>query len=191
MPLEDLEDGPRVLQGLVAAHPGVRQRRAAAAVLVTGGAVGGGGAVGVTAAGGLDFASGPAVVLLFVGPTRRVVLPGLGIEPGEQAAEILGVAEVFVDDGGGVGVRDDVFGEPQVVGEHVVDQRAEQHHIRTGPDRDVSVGDRRGAGESRVDVDHPRAAGPGLFHPLEADRVTLGHVGALDDDAVGIGHVLQ
>ncbi len=28
VPLEDLEDGPRVLQGLVAAHPGVRQRRA-------------------------------------------------------------------------------------------------------------------------------------------------------------------
>ena len=36
-----------------------------------------------------------------------------------------------------------------------------------------------------------RPAGLGLRHPLEAHRMALGHVGALDDDAVGIGHVLQ
>ena len=31
---------------------------------------------------------------------------------------------------------------------------------------------------------------PRLDHPLEADRVALGHVGALDDDAVSVLEVL-
>ena len=51
--LEDLEDGPRVLQGLVAQHPGVRQDRAAAAVLVAGRAGRGAGAVLMVGRGGL------------------------------------------------------------------------------------------------------------------------------------------
>ena len=61
---------------------------------------------------------------------------------------------------------------------------------RPGPQRHVQVGHRAGAGEPRVDVDHRRAAGLGLHHPLEPDRVTLGHVRALDQDAVGVLQVL-
>ena len=57
--------------------------------------------------------------------------------------------------------------------------------------RHVQVGHRAGAGEPRVDVDDLRAARLGLHHPLEADRVRLGEVGALDDDAVGVLQVLQ
>ena len=188
VPLEDLEHRPRVLKGFVAHHPGVRERRTAAAMLVTRRARRGGGAVFGAAAGRFDLVGLP---LFGVSPRRRVVLPGLGIEAGEQTTEILSVPEVFVDQRGGVRVRDDILLEPQVIGDDVVDQRAEQDHIRTGPDRDVLVRHRRGAGESRVDVDHPRAAGPGLLHPLEPHRMALGHVGALDDDAIGVGHVLQ
>ena len=54
-----------------------------------------------------------------------------------------------------------------------------------------SVGDRGRAGEPRVDVDDRGAAGLGLHHPLEPHRVALGHVRALDDDAVRVLQVLQ
>ena len=40
------------------------------------------------------------------------------------------------------------------------------------------------AGEPRVDVNDLRAAVLGLDHPLEADRVALGHVRPHDHDAV-------
>jgi hypothetical protein len=39
-------------------------------------------------------------------------------------------------------------------------------------------------------VDHLGAALLGLDHPLEAHRVLLGHVGAHDEDAVGVLQVL-
>ena len=118
-------------------------------------------------------------------------MPRFGVVPGEQTAEVLGVAEIVVDQRRGVGVGDDVIVEPQVIAEHMVHERTEQHDVGSGPDRDVLVAHRRRAGEPRVDVDHRRATGPRLLHPLEAHRMALGHVGALDDDAVGVGHVLQ
>src|SRR5205807_9545067 len=46
------------------------------------------------------------------------------------------------------------------------------------------------AGEARVDVDDGRTARLGLHHPLEADGVGLGHIRALDDDAVRVLQVL-
>src|SRR4028119_740084 len=58
-------------------------------------------------------------------------------------------------------------------------------------DRAVLVSRRRRAREARVDVDDLRTARLGLHHPLEAHRVALGHVGALDDDAVAVLQVLQ
>ena len=59
-----------------------------------------------------------------------------------------------------------------------------------GAQRHVQVGDRARAREARVDVDDLRAALLGLHHPLEADRVLLGHVRAHDQDAVGVLQVL-
>ncbi len=59
-----------------------------------------------------------------------------------------------------------------------------------GPDRHVLVGQGAGPGEPRVDVDDLGAARLGLHHPLEPDRVALGHVRALDEDAVGVRQVL-
>jgi hypothetical protein len=40
-------------------------------------------------------------------------------------------------------------------------------------------------------VDNPGAPRLGLHHPLEADRMGLGHVRAHDHDAVGVDQVLQ
>jgi hypothetical protein len=73
----------------------------------------------------------------------------------------------------------------------MVDQRAEQDDVGAGAQRHVQVCLGAGAGEPRVDVDDLRAAGLGRHHPLEPDRVALGHVRALDDDAVTLLEVLQ
>ena len=54
------------------------------------------------------------------------------------------------------------------------------------PDGHERVGERAGAGEVRVDVDHLGAARLGLHHPLEPDGMGLGHVRAHDHDAVGV-----
>ena len=56
--------------------------------------------------------------------------------------------------------------------------------------RHVEVGHRAGPREPRVDVDQLGPAPLGLHHPLEADRVALGHVRAHDHDAVAVGEVL-
>ena len=53
------------------------------------------------------------------------------------------------------------------------------------------VGEGAGPREPGVDVDHGGPALLGFHHPLEADWVGLGEVGALDDDAVGVLQVLQ
>src|SRR5205823_2289975 len=74
--------------------------------------------------------------------------------------------------------------------EDVVDEGAEEDDVAAGADGHVEVGQRTGAREPRVDVDDLGAPGLGLDHPLEAHRVALGHVRALDDDAVRVLEVL-
>ncbi len=103
VPLEDLEHAARVLQRLVALRLGRAQ---------------GGPPLPCSspAARTARWACSPALPsTLGVRPGRRVVLAGLGVEAGEQAVELLGVAEVLVDQGRGVGVGDDVVLE-MVVG---------------------------------------------------------------------------
>ena len=91
---------------------------------------------------------------------------------------------------GRVGVGDHVVAEELVLGQHVVDQRAEEHDVGPGAHRHEQVGDRAGPGEPRVDVDDRGAALLGLHDPLEPHRVALGHVRALDQDAVSVLQVL-
>ena len=57
--------------------------------------------------------------------------------------------------------------------------------------RHVQVRVRAGPGEPRVDVDDGRAARLRLDHPLERDRVALGHVRTADDDAVGVNQIAR
>ncbi len=129
---------------------------------------------------------------------HALVLPGvvvvrarLGVEAGEHAVEVLGVAEVLAQDGGRVGVVEHVLVEVQLVLQHVVDDRAEEGHVGAGPDGHVQVGQRARPGEARIDVDDHRAARLGLHHPLKAHRMGLGEVRALDDHAVGVLQILH
>ena len=59
-----------------------------------------------------------------------------------------------------------------------------------GAQRHVHVGDRARAREARIDVDDRRAARLRLHHPLEPDRMALGHVRAHDHDAVAVLQIL-
>ena len=119
------------------------------------------------------------------GSYRRFRVP-----PAEQAVEVFGVAEILADDRRRVGVVHDVVAEVALVLDDVVDDPAEERDVAAGADRDVDVGDRARPREPRIDVDDRRAARLGLHHPPEADRVALGHVRALDDDAVAVLQVL-
>ncbi len=57
---------------------------------------------------------------------------------------------------------------------------------RAGAQRHEDVGERARAAVVRIDVDHGRAARLRLHHPLEGDRMRLGHVRALEHDQVGV-----
>ena len=187
VPLEDLEDAHRVLQRLVARRLRADLHAVRLVLHAARGVALLGGVAGVVGLGAPEIL---VVVLLRELPARRVVRPRLGVEAGEQPVEVVDVLELVADDVRRVGVADDVLAEVQLVLQDVVDDPAEERDVAAHPDRDVLV--RHGArpGEPRVDVDDPRAALLRLHHPLEAHRVGLGHVGALDDDAVGLSQVL-
>src|SRR5699024_9788956 len=131
-----------------------------------------------------------AVVIGFVLPATTIVVTLLGVETGEQTVEILGIPKVLTKNTRGIGVVDDVLVELQPVGEDVVDDAAEEHDVGADPQWHVTVRERTGPGEPRVDVNHPGATLLRFHHPLETHRVGLGHVRALDDDAVGVGQIL-
>ncbi len=128
---------------------------------------------------------------VLVAPALGPVDAGLGVEAREEAVEVLGVLEVLADDRGAVREVPDVLPELAAVLEDVADHAAEERDVAAGADRDVEVGHRARAREPRVDVDDLRAALLGLHHPLEADRMALGHVRPHDQDAVGALQVLQ
>src|SRR5579883_2105962 len=126
----------------------------------------------------------------FVLPAAGVVAALLLIEAGEEAVEVLGVAELLADDRRAVGVRHDVLAEVALVRDDVVDDAAEEGDVRARTERDVDVGDRAGPGVAGIDVDELGAPRLGFHDPLEPNRVALGHVGSLDDDAVSVLQVL-
>src|SRR5205823_2943196 len=80
--------------------------------------------------------------------------------------------------------------EEATVLDDVVDDGAEEGDVAPGPQRNMDVGHRAGAREARVDVDDRGPSSLGLHDPPEADRMALGHVGSLDDDAVGVLEIL-
>src|ERR1051326_8348632 len=93
-----------------------------------------------------------AVVL----PGLELIPAGLGVPPGEEAVEVLGVAVAFVDDDGSVRVVLDVLREVELVLEDVVDQPTEEGDVRAGTDADEPGRHRARAGEAGVDVDDLR-----------------------------------
>ena len=91
----------------------------------------------------------------FVAPVSayRIVDAGLRVEAAEQAAQIFGVLEALLDQGRRIGVVKDVFLEPTIVSQGVIDHAAQERDVAAGPDRDVEVAVRRRPREVRVDVD--------------------------------------
>src|SRR5918999_46940 len=125
-----------------------------------------------------------------VAPARRVVASVLLVPAGEEPVGA-GVLELLGDEGGSIGVVDDVVLEVALVLEDVVDQAAQERYVRARPYGRVDVAKRARAREARVDVDELRALALGDHGVPEADRVGLGHVGAFDQDAVRVLQVLQ
>src|SRR5206468_8469465 len=75
-----------------------------------------------------------------VAPRRDVVLALVGIPPGEEAVELVGVAELVGDDGRRVRVRLDVLLEVASVLDDVADHAAEERDVGARPDADVLRG---------------------------------------------------
>ena len=162
VPLEDLEDAARVLQRLVAVpfqSTGAPPEPCALGLRRLVRLVGG--------CGPRRPARRPAPCAVVRGRAAVVVLvvPGRSGRSGRvsgskpenspsRSSVSWNVSSMIV---GRVGVRHDVLTEVEVVAQHVVDQPAEERDVGAGPDRHVQVGDRRGAGEPRVDVDDRRA----------------------------------
>ena len=79
----------------------------------------------------------------------------------------------------------------QIIVDHVLDKCAKKHHIGAATDRYVPVRKRRGTGIARIHVNYARPALFSFDYPLESHRMALGHIRALNQDAVGICHILQ
>src|SRR4051812_27881366 len=126
----------------------------------------------------------------FVLPGGLVVHGGLAVPAAEHAVEVLGVAEVLAQDGGRVRIRDHVLLEGAIVLQDVVHDPAQEGNVRPGAYGDVDVRHRARPREARIDVDDGRAPRLRFHHPLETDRMALGHVRALDDDDVGVLQIL-
>jgi hypothetical protein len=173
---EDLEDAPGILQGRI----GPRRLRELAAPR---------GEAGRVVELELRLVRRPPARLGVVAPALRVVDATPGIEPGEDAVQVLGVAVLLGDQGRRVGVGDDVVAEIAPLLQDVADQAAEEHDVGAGAQRRVEVGQRRRAGEPRVDVQDLRPPELGCHHEAEAHRVALGHVRAHDQHGVGVAHV--
>ena len=78
---------------------------------------------------------------------------------------------------------------PLLAVDDVIDDAAQKSDVRSGAHRSVNIGDGAGAGEARIDVNDLGAVFDlGLHRPAEGDGMVLRHVGAHDDDAVGVGH---
>ena len=84
----------------------------------------------------------------------------------------------------------DEFGVGVPVLDDQVQQPVEQREIGAGGDLQEQVGLLRGRGAARVDDDQFCAGLDAVHHPQEQDRMAVGHVGADDEEDVGLFEVL-
>ena len=109
----------------------------------------------------------------------------------KQSVQFLGVLVVLRDDHRRISICDDIIAEVQLILEHVVNDRTQQHHVGTAANTNVTVGERRGTRIPRIHVNNAGTTLFGFYDPLESHRVALGHIRTLDDDAISIRHILQ
>ncbi|MDF9802373.1 hypothetical protein M2436_000920 [Streptomyces sp. HB372] len=105
-----------------------------------------------------------------------------------------GGGRVVAEEGGhrlpALGVLGDEPGVGVPVLDEEVQQPVEEGQVGAGPDPEVQVGLGGGGVAPGVDDDQLRARLDALHHPQEEDRVAVGHVGAGDEEDVGVGEVL-
>src|SRR5215203_2368368 len=125
-----------------------------------------------------------------VAPARGVVLPALPVPAGEKAGGV-SVLKLISDQGSGVSVVGHVLLKVPLVLDDVVDEASQERYVRAWPQGGVDVAEGARAREARVDVDKLRTLAFGDHGVPEAHRVGLRHVGAFDEDAVGVLQILQ
>ena len=100
-------------------------------------------------------------------------------------------AEALFHDQAGVGVGAHVLVLNLVLFEQMTDDAAQESDVSARTDRRVDVGDRRGAGEARVNDDELGAVlDLRLDHPFETARMGFGGVAAHDENHVGVLDIL-
>ncbi len=131
-----------------------------------------------------------AEVVAFVEPRGCLVAAFILVPTGKETVEFFGVAVVFAQQAGGIGEVHHVVTEEDFPLEHKTNEPAQKRQVAPGSDRHPDVGQRAGAGETRVHMDHRRALFFGVHDPAKTHRVRLGHGRALDQDAVGVRQIL-
>ncbi|CAM3492555.1 hypothetical protein TSHO111613_24800 [Tsukamurella hominis] len=144
------------------------------------------------AVGGLVQAHGPQA-----GPVRGAADEvGGALDVGRVESGDLGDAihRIVLEEGGhrvpALGVRVDELPVHGAAGDEQREQAVEQREVGARADRQVQVGLRRGRGAPRVDHDQLRARLDPVHHAQEQDRVAVGHVGAGDEEDVGVVEVV-
>src|SRR5436853_370996 len=72
----------------------------------------------------------------------------------------------------------------------VIDQTAQKRDIASRSNLYIFIATGAGAAEAWIDVNQRRAAFTRFHRPAETNRMGLRHVGAHDQDAVGVGQIL-
>src|ERR1700759_4485950 len=109
-------------------------------------------ALSVAARSGSSSGGMAVLRLLLVKPAFGIVLLFLGIPAGEHTTEIFRVFEVFTENERSVRIVFYVLIEPLVIREYVIDQRSQEDYVASGAQGHPDVCHRRGARETRVDV---------------------------------------
>src|SRR5215831_8516118 len=131
------------------------------------------------------------------GQLRILVLPGSSVvfalvfgPAAEQPVEVLGISEIIINDCGGVCVIDDIVTKVTLVLDDVANNSPKECDIGACAYRRVDVGDSARPREAWIDMNDRGAARLRFHHPTEADGVALGHVGALNNDAIRVLKIL-
>ena len=124
-----------------------------------------------------------------INPAFRVVLLVFFLPARKYALKIFGSRVIFRDQHGGIGVVHQIFAEVELILQRVTNQGAEKNDVRARPQRQPYVRHCGRAAETRVHVNHLRAALLGIHHPLKADGMIFRHVRAHDQDRIGVEQI--
>src|SRR5947209_8640830 len=100
----------------------------------------------------------------------------LGIEPAEDAIQLISIFVFIVDDGGCVSECQNVFAKPAVVRKDVVDYSPEESDIGSRPNGHVLIAHGGRSRKMRIDMDQLGAALTRHHRKAKSDRMRFSHV---------------